>query len=486
MTCDAPPLILWFRRDLRLSDHPMLAAAVATGRPLIPVFLCDAVVESFGAAPKWRLGEALAVFARALAGLGSRLVMRRGPALDSLRALMDETGATEVWWTRLYDPESVARDTGVKAALKDEGRGARSFPGHVLFEPWQVQTGQGGFYRVYTPYWRAVAGRSVAPLTPPPAALRPPAEWPASDRLADWRLGAAMHRGAAIVARHVAVGEAAALDRLDAFLAGPVARYREDRDLPARPATSRLSENLAWGEIAPARVWHAARRAEAEGAAGAEHFRKELVWRDFAWHLMHHTPQIASRNWRPEWDAFPWQGDGEAAERWRRGMTGEPFVDAAMREMYVTGTMHNRARMIAASYLTKHLLTDWRVGLRWFEDCLVDWDPASNAMGWQWVAGSGPDAAPYFRIFNPETQAEKFDPKGIYRRRFIAEGQAAPHSDALAFFDAAPRAWGLSPGQAYPRRMVDLARGRARALEAYAEQRAGAGDLQETGMGSRV
>ena len=167
-------------------------------------------------------------------------------------------------------------------------------------------------------------------------------------------------------------------------------------------------------------------------------------------------------------------------------MTGEPFVDAAMREMYVTGTMHNRARMIAASYLTKHLLTDWRVGLRWFEDCLIDWDPASNAMGWQWVAGSGPDAAPYFRIFNPETQAEKFDPKGAYRRRFIAEGQAAPQADALAFFDAAPRAWGLSPDRPYPRRMIDLAQGRARALAAYAEHRAGAGDLQQTGMGSRV
>jgi len=469
------PILLWFRRDFRLADHPMVAAAVATGRPLIPVFVLDEVAGAYGAAPKWRLGQAIAAFAAGLEALGSRLVLRRGPALETLRALAAETGAADVWWTRLYDPDSVARDTKVKAALKAAGQGGRSFPGHVLFEPWTVATGQGGFYQVYSPFWRAVAGREVAAPMAAPAALRPPAAWPASDRLADWALGRAMRRGADIVAKHARVGEAAAQDRLDTFLDSRLARYRAERDFPGLPATSGLSENLAWGEIAPARIWHAALRAEAGGGAGIEHFRKELVWRDFAWHLIHHTPQIVARNWRAAWDGFAWRGDGPEADRWRRGMTGEPLVDAAMRELYVTGTMHNRARMIAASYLTKHLLTDWRVGLRWFEDCLIDWDPASNAMGWQWVAGSGPDAAPYFRIFNPAGQAEKFDADGSYRRRFIAEGQANPPDTALDFFRAAPRAWGLSPDAPYPAPAVELAAGRARALAAYEALRAGPG-----------
>jgi deoxyribodipyrimidine photo-lyase len=209
-------------------------------------------------------------------------------------------------------------------------------------------------------------------------------------------------------------------------------------------------------------------RALHEGRAGAEHFLKELVWREFAYHLLHHSPHITTRNWREEWDGFAWRGDNEDAERWRRGMTGEPFVDAAMREMYVTGTMHNRARMIAGSYLTKHLLTDWRVGQRWFAECLTDWDPAANAMGWQWIAGSGPDASLYFRVFNPETQALKFDPRAAYRRRFIAELAPSPEEMALSYFDAVPRAWALAAGQAYPERLIGLAQGRRRALDAYA------------------
>ena len=208
------------------------------------------------------------------------------------------------------------------------------------------------------------------------------------------------------------------------------------------------------------------------GAAGAEHFLKELVWREFAWHLMFHTPQIAQKNWREDWDSFPWRGDSAEAEAWRRGQTGEPMVDAAMREMYVTGTMHNRARMIAASYLTKHLMTDWRIGLDWFADCLTDWDPAANAMGWQWVAGSGPDAAPYFRVFNPAGQAEKFDPEGRYRRRFLAELSPEPGPEARGYYDAAPLSWGLDPGAPYPRPIVTLEAGRARALAAYEASRA--------------
>jgi len=462
------PLILWIRRDLRLADHPALAEAAASGRPVIPVFVLDEVAEAYGAAPKWRLGEGLAVYARALEGIRSRLVLRRGPALEVLRALVAETGAGAVWWQRVYDPAAQARDTKVKAALKAEGLEARSFAGALLFEPWEVETGQGGFYKVYTPFWKAVKGRDVAAPAAPPKALRAPEAWPASDRLEDWALGAAMRRGAGIVAKHAHVGEARALDRLHGFLDARVQDYREARDFPGRKATSGLSENLTWGEIGPRTTWHGGMRALLEGAAGAEHFLKELVWREFAAHLMHHTPEIASRNWREGWDAFPWRGDSEAAERWRRGMTGEPFVDAAMREMYVTGTMHNRARMIAASYLTKHLMTDWRLGLAWFEDCLIDWDPASNAMGWQWVAGSGPDAAPYFRVFNPEGQAEKFDEDRAYRNRWIAEGQRSPPQTALDFFAACPKVWELSPEQRYPRPVISLTEGRERALAAYA------------------
>jgi deoxyribodipyrimidine photo-lyase len=450
----------------------MLSAAAATGRPLVPVFLLDPETEALGAAPKWRLGLAVSAFGRSLEGIGLRLVLRRGPALEVLERLATETGAGGVWWSRLYDPASVARDTGVKAGLKALGFEARSFAGHLLHEPWEIETGQGGFYRVFTPYWKAMRGRGVALPEPAVSRAQAPAVWPASERLDDWRLGADMQRGAAVVARYQVVGEAAARDKLAAFLAGPVQHYSEMRDFPGVEGTSRLSENLTYGEIGIREVWHAGLRARDEGRAGAESFLRELAWREFAYHLIHHSPQITRTNWKPEWDAFPWRGDNADAERWRRGMTGERFVDAAMREMYVTGRMHNRARMIAGSYLTKHLLTHWKVGLDWFADCLTDWDPAANAMGWQWVAGSGPDAAPFFRVFNPAGQAEKFDPKGDYRRRFVAELSRQPGPEALGFFDAVPRSWHLDPKAPYPAALIDLAEGRARALAAYAARNA--------------
>jgi deoxyribodipyrimidine photo-lyase len=298
--------------------------------------------------------------------------------------------------------------------------------------------------------------------------LAAPDRWPASDRIEDWHLAHRMHRGAAFVLPHQAVGEVAAQARLDIFVDQTIDRYRDLRDRPDLPGTSRLSENLTYGEIAPLRLWHAGQRALHQGKAGAETFLREVVWREFAYHLIYHTPHITTANWRGEWNGFPWRSDNADAERWRRGMTGVPFVDAAMREMYVTGTMHNRARMIVGSYLTKHLMTHWRIGLDWFADCLTDWDPASNAMGWQWVAGSGPDAAPYFRVFNPETQAEKFDPNGQYRHRFIAERSPNPPDDAAAFYQAAPKHWHLDPRAPYPAPLIDLAVGRGRALDAYA------------------
>ena len=398
------------------------------------------------------------------------MTFRSGNAAEVLRALCQETGASAVWWSRAYDPASVERDTAVKAALKADGIDAQSFQGHLMFEPWTVETGQGGFYRVYTPFWKAVRNRSVSAPRPAPKSLRAPDAQPASEDLQDWALEAPMRRGAGVVAPWLRLGEAAAQDRLDHFVDALIADYDSTRDLPWVDGTSGLSENLALGEISPAQCWHRAYAAFEAGTHGAETFLKELVWREFAYHLAWHTPRLLTGNWRPEWDAFPWNADADHphVQAWIKGRTGIPFVDAGLREMYVTGRMHNRARMIAASYLTKHLLSHWQIGLKWFEDCLIDWDPASNAMGWQWSAGSGPDATPYFRVFNPVTQLDKFDKNRRYVDRWLAEGRRNPSDTALSYFDAVPRSWGLSPTDPYPEPVVDAASGRARALEAYA------------------
>lgn len=468
---DKTPILMWFRRDLRLSDHAAFTAACATGRPVIPVFVHDSLVDALGAAPKWRLGLGIGALADRLEAKGSALILRRGDkALEALQALIGETGAGAVYWSRLYDPESVARDRQIKQTLKEAGIEARSFGGHVMFEPWTVETKTGGFYRVYSPFWKAVRNVPVDEPLRAPGKLPTPSEWPSSDALADWDMGAAMNRGAAVVRPFVQLGESAAHERLDRFTLEGIAQYKANRDYPGLDGTSNLSENLALGEISPHQCWHAGKRAMEEGKQGAEHFLKELVWREFAYHLMHHTPHILDRNWREEWEGFEWREDEGTREvlAWKQGRTGLPFVDAAMRELYVTGRMHNRGRMIVASYLTKHLMTHWRIGMKWFEDCLIDWDPASNAMGWQWTAGSGPDAAPYFRVFNPETQLDKFDKDRSYARRWIAEGRAEPHRDALAYFDAVPRSWGLSPDDPYPAEpIVSPADGRKRALQAY-------------------
>ena len=474
MVRDDRPAILWLRRDLRLADHAALTAACDGGRAVIPVFILDDQMQALGAAAKWRLGRGLEVFGARLAGLGSRLILRRGPALEVLQALIAETGAAAVHWTRAYDPAAQARDSAVKSALKAQGIAARSFPGHLLFEPWTVETGSGGHYRVFTPYWKSVRARGVDPLLPAPDRLSAPGSWPASERLEDWHLGAALRRGAAVLEGYCAAGEAAAEARLDRFIAEGIGRYQERRDYPGRDATSGLSDHLTLGEISPHRCWHAGLRARDAGAAGAETFLKELAWREFACHLMYHDPHILTDNWRRDWDGFPWNADAADPRviAWKQGRTGMPLVDAAMREMYVTGRMHNRGRMIVASYLTKHLLTHWRIGLAWFADCLTDWDPASNAMGWQWSAGCGPDAAPYFRVFNPETQAQKFDPNGGYRRAWIAEGQADPPATALDYFRAIPMRWRLSPEDPYPEPIVRAAEGRQIALDAYRNRQA--------------
>ena len=460
------PRLVWFRRDFRLADHQALSAAAQNGAPIIPVFIIDEGVAGLGAAPKWRLGLAAEAFSKTLEALGSRLILRKGPALDVLRDLIKETGATEVHWSRAYDPEAIARDSAVKSGLRADGITAESHKGHILFEPWTVETKTGGFYKVYTPFWKAVSHRDVdAPLAKP-SALRAPERWPHSESFGALNLGKGMRRGEMVVLPHTCVGEAAAAARLDHFLHAPIQTYQTARDFPAISGTSRLSENLTHGEISPRQIWHAGQEALRSGASGAETFLKELVWREFAYHLVFHTPHITTETWRDDWRQFPWEdGDSEAAWRWRQGRTGVEIVDAGMRELYVTGYMHNRVRMIVGSYLTKNLLTDWRVGLKWFEECLIDWDPASNAMGWQWIAGCGPDAAPYFRVFNADTQAEKFDKDARYRDRFLP--RTAMSEDAMAFYRAVPVAWQLHPEQDRLLPSVDLKAGRARALAAY-------------------
>jgi deoxyribodipyrimidine photo-lyase len=449
------PALLWFRRDLRLDDHAGLALAAAEGRPAVPVFIRDMSVTTLAAAPLFRLGLALETFGAELAGQGMRLTLRSGEALAVLSDLIAETGADLVIWQRRYDPAGMATDSAVKAALKERGIRVESVPGFLLREPWEVQTAEARPFKVFTPFWRALQGKGVNPALHAIHEMHRTTDWPDSENLNDWSCVRPMFRAAPLLAHHQSVGEAAALDRLMRFRED-AAGYSANRDQLALEATSHLSAALAVGEITPRRIWSAL-----QDVPGGEAVQRQLAWRDFAWNLTYHTPSLLTGNWRREWDAFPWRSDNADAEAWRWGQTGIDLVDAAMRELWITGRMHNRARMIVASYLTKHLMTDWRVGRDWFEHTLTDWDAANNAMGWQWVAGSGPDAAPYFRVFNPDTQAEKFDPNGIYRAKWLN------HPDFAAMV---PMSKGVPKRPATP--VVSLPEGRERALVAHSAFRA--------------
>ena len=463
------PIIYWVRRDFRLCDNGALSYAVSSGQPVIPVFIYDGVFDAYGAAAKWRLGLGLESLKSSYKEASSRLILRAGDAQLVLDNLISETGAQSVVWNRLYDPKARMRDSSIKDTLKARGLEVKSFEGMLLTEPWTIKTGAGAYYRVYTPFWNNVRQRDLSDELAPPKSIKPPLKWPSSDNIQDWGLANAMNRGADVVAPHVRVGEVAAHQRLGEFIASNAHDYKRLRDFPSQQATSNLSENLALGEISPSRCWNAARVRLDSIDEGVETFLKELVWREFAYHLMYHTPHILSDNWKSDWDQFPWKTDENAPHvlAWKQGRTGIPFVDAAMREMYVTGRMHNRGRMIVASYLTKHLMFHWKIGQKWFEDCLVDWDPASNAMGWQWSSGSGPDATPYFRVFNAETQLQKFDPEGKYVHRWIAELSKSPSETALNFFEAIPKSWKLNSTMSYCSPIVTMSEGRKRALDAY-------------------
>ena len=315
------PLIVWFRRDFRLSDHEALNAAYETGRPIIPVFILDGVFEALGAAPKWRLGLAIEYFKKKLESMGSNLILRRGNASEILQELMNETGALDVYWSRAYDPASIHRDTKVKSSLNGV-----SFKGHVLFEPWVPKTKTGENFKVYTPFWRHVSSQLCVNSTLPKISkLHSPNEWPISDVLSDWELGEEMNRGKNVVSKYINVGEEAALNKLDHFIASNIDGYKVDRDFPMRNATSGLSENLTYGEISPRLVFNSLRNAFDRGDLGAEHFLKELVWREFAYHLLWHFPKLDTQCWRVEWDNFPWKNINEDAKAWMQGRTGQNF-----------------------------------------------------------------------------------------------------------------------------------------------------------------
>lgn len=453
-------VICWFRRVLRLDDHPALVAAAAAGA-VIPLVILDPREASDRPASAQRQAMALAPLDRALRKIGSRLIVRRGDPARVLEQVLQETGADAVHTTVGFP---FASDDGLAEVVERGGARLHLHDLADLVPRGSVLTGSGRVYKVFSPFWKAVRQVDIAPPLAPPS-LSAPDAWPDSDGT-DWpEARAAMDRGWDVMAAHVRAGEEEAHARLEEFMSGDVAGYKQDRNHPWRPqATSGLSDALAVGEISARRIWSRCRGEFEQGIPGIEPFLSEVCWREFARELMFETPDMDRSCWRKEWNEFPWRADNDDAEAWRRGRTGVPIVDAGMRELYVTGRMHNRVRMITASYLTKHLLTDWRVGLAWFEHCLADWDAASNAMNWQWVAGCGPDASPYFRIFNPETQAEKFDGKSQYQDHWMRPDA----SGAREFAAAIPRAWDLDlTKRAMPR--ISLAEGRARALTAYEE-----------------
>ncbi|WP_336068324.1 deoxyribodipyrimidine photo-lyase [Nitratireductor rhodophyticola] len=471
---DRRPVLLLFRHDLRLSDNLALCAAAETGRPIVAAFILDEESEGarpLGGARRWWLHHSLAALAEDLAKHGLKLVLRRGSMARTALALADETSAGTVYWNRRYDPAGIAADTELKASLRDRGIEAESFAGHLLHEPWQLKTGSGGPYRVFTPFWRALLD-SVHPRPPAdrPETLTPGREAMAGDRLEDWKLLPTKPDWATGLRETWEPGEAGARKRLAAFLDGAGAGYKARRDLMAEAGTSALSPHLAHGEITPFQIWQALEGDSGIADGDLQAFRREIGWREFCWHLLFHNPKLATENVNRNFDAFPWRGDDTALRHWQRGETGYPVVDAAMRQLWQTGWMHNRARMVVASFLVKHLGIHWREGEAWFWDTLVDADPASNPANWQWVAGSGADAAPFFRIFNPVLQGQKFDPEGDYVRRYVPELEALPdkhlHQPWKAPEEARGKA-GVKLGDTYPRPLVDHRAARERALDAY-------------------
>jgi len=445
---DTRPSIVWLRDDLRLADNPALTAAVTRGAPVVVVYLLDEVspgIRPLGGAVKWWLHGSLSALAADLGSRGGRLVLRRGDAATEIRRLVDETDAGAVYWNRRYG-RSRDIDAALKSSLRESGLEVQSFKANLLFEPWTVTTQEGNPYRVFTQFWKTCMELGVdrEPLPAPERVEGAPA---ASDDLESWGLLPTAPDWAGGLREHCSPGEDAAHERLERFADDILENYNR-RDEPGFEATSGLSPHLRFGEISPLQIWarlHGSLDASARQQAGG--FLREVGWREFNWNILFHFPELHTDNFRPAFDAFPWNDVPQwELEAWQQGRTGVPLVDAGMRELWESGTMHNRVRMVTASFLIKNLLVDWRVGERWFWDCLVDADEANNPANWQWVAGSGADAAPYFRVFNPVLQAQKFDKQGRYIRRWVPE---------------------IDAGEYPPEPIVDLGQSRRDALAAY-------------------
>ena len=473
------PILVWFRQDLRLADNEALHAAVATGRPLVPVYLLDPAGDGTwtpGGATRWWLHGSLAALDASLRKIGSRLTLRQGDAATILPELLRETGATAVYWNRRYEPASIARDTRLKADLRAMGVEARSFSGALLREPATVSNKSGGPFQVFTPFYKHLLTLPALPAPlPAPARLAAPARWPAGVSLADFHLLPTIDWAGGMRAAWTP-GEAGAAKVLDQFDDRRATRYNADRDQPALPATSRLSPHLHFGEITPRQIWHAVslRHEQERMPGGVDPYLRQVVWHEFAHHLLFHFPHTPEQPLRPEYAKFPWRSDARALRAWQRGRTGYPIVDAGMRELWHTGWMHNRVRMITASFLVKHLLLHWSEGARWFWDTLVDADLANNTLGWQWVAGCGADAAPYFRIVKPILQGRKFDTAGAYIRKWVPELARLDDEALHAPWEVPPLLLaeaGVVLGKTYPRPLVEHGMARDRALAALSAMR---------------
>jgi deoxyribodipyrimidine photo-lyase len=456
---EAHPTIVWLRDDLRIADNPALTAAVERGAPVVVLYLLDEVsggIRPLGGASRWWLHHSLATLGAAIERIGGSLVLRRGAAGTEIPRLVAELRAGAVLWNRRYGGPQRTVDAALESSLRAADVTVRTFTANLLHEPGTVSTGSGTPFRVFTPFWKACLA-APAPRDPlPPVEALDTVTGVSGDSLPDWGLLPSGPDWAGGLRDSWTPGEAAARTRLESFASNDLAHYDTARDAPGGTATSRLSPHLRFGEISPFQVWQRLQHRSLDEAArrNAPRFLSEIGWREFNWNVLFHSPDLHERNLRPDFDAFPWQQpDPRDLAAWRTGTTGIPLVDAGMRELWQTGYMHNRVRMVAASFLVKNLLVDWRVGEQWFWDTLVDADEANNPGNWQWVAGSGADAAPYFRIFNPLLQAAKFDGDGDYQRRYIPELGT----------------------DAYPPPIVDLAASRADALSAYGSVKAAAG-----------
>jgi len=475
------PIIFWFRQDLRIHDLPGLAAAAATGQPIIPCYILDDEGPGewqTGAASRWWLHHSLEYLQTELAKLGADLILRRGESSAVLEQLLQETGAQAVYCTRMYEPWAADLQLKLHRQFADTEIIFKRFSGALLFEPESISNQADLPYKVFTPFWRSCLSKPEPELPKP---LSPATHWwsseTRSDPLKQWQLCPQQPDWAARWPNWWKPGGADAQVKLDAFLRDGVSQYAEGRNHPALDCTTRLSPHLHYGEISPRELWHRARHAAAarpELASQVEKFLSEMGWREFSNHLMHHFPTIPEQAFKAPFRQFPWLANEGKLAAWKTGHTGYPMVDAGMRELWQTGYMHNRVRMIVASFLTKHLLIHWREGARWFWDTLLDADLANNSSGWQWVAGSGADASPYFRIFNPVTQGKKFDAEGQYIRQWVPELSALGNRYLNCPWEAPPellRDAGIRLGQDYPHPIVDHKAARESALAAYASLR---------------